>query len=80
MTDKMDLTQHYHTIPKPDVIATPVDKTEAFVLLVREEMLSHIEYENDGRVDAAWMDAIRKIFREYECPDCKFSVTKGHQS
>jgi hypothetical protein len=57
-----------------------MDQVQAFADKVWDEMRSHQQYENDARIDAAWVEAIKTVYRAHECPDCKYSVEKGHQS
>lgn len=65
-----------------DRVAEEKGKLEAlhFANKVRAEMYDHLEYENDARVDAAWMDAIIRVFMARQCPDCLYSPAAGHKS
>ncbi len=55
------------------------DAAEIFVNKVETEFMAKRQYEMDGQIRADWLAAIKKVFTEYECPDCKYSIVKGHQ-
>lgn len=60
-----------------------LDKTElanAFAIRVKDEALSQREYEFESGLEREWMAAISKVFLEYECPDCMYSIATGHRS
>jgi predicted proteasome-type protease len=57
-----------------------VTPAELFANKVKEEALSHRDYEFNALIEREWMDAIKKVFEEQECPDCKYSVKAGHQA
>ena len=55
-------------------------RVEKFIADVRAEFYKHRAHMIDGRIEADFLEAIRKTLIKYECPDCMYSIEKGHQT
>lgn len=51
-----------------------------FAEKVKQEALKCNDYEFNGHVELMWMDAIKKVITEHQCPDCLYSIEKEHRS
>lgn len=53
---------------------------DKFAERVKEEFYRNRGHDIDGTIERDWMLAIKKVVTNHECPDCKYSILKGHQS
>lgn len=55
-------------------------EVQKFVDRVHREFYEGREHSIDGTIERDFKKAIAKVFANHECPDCKYSILKGHQS
>lgn len=54
--------------------------SDDFIDRVKEEFYRDRSYLVSGDVERDFLDAVRKVFVQHECPDCQYSPAKGHRS